>query len=73
MAFSASVAAASVIAKTTRDSLMKIFHQLYPEYGFASHKGYATAEHLEKLSAFGPSPFHRRGFEPVRKLFKEQG
>jgi len=65
---SASVAAASILAKVTRDHLMQVYHHIYPEYGFDSHKGYPTAVHLEKLSYFGPCPIHRSGFLPVRKL-----
>ncbi len=69
---SASIAAASILAKVTRDHLMRLFHHLYPDYGFASHKGYATAQHLEKLSLFGPCPLHRPGFYPVRNLLREE-
>jgi len=68
MAFSASIAAASIIAKVTRDHLMQLFHHLYPDYGFAQHKGYGTALHLQKLSAHGPCPLHRAGFGPVKKI-----
>lgn len=63
-----SIAAASVVAKVTRDGLMDILHILYPEYGFDRHKGYGTASHLAALSVFGPCPVHRRGFTPVRQL-----
>lgn len=63
-----SIAAASVVAKVTRDGLMDILHILYPEYGFDRHKGYGTAFHLAALSVFGPCPVHRRGFTPVRQL-----
>ncbi len=62
---SASVAAASIIAKVTRDRLMDEYDALYPEYGFASHKGYATPEHLAALAAHGPCSIHRRSFAPV--------
>lgn len=66
-----SIAAASVVAKVTRDRLMAILHMLYPEYGFERHKGYGTALHLAALAAFGPCPIHRRGFTPVRQLIGE--
>lgn len=62
---SLSIAAASVIAKVTRDRLMQDCHTVYPEYGFDRHKGYATADHLAKLKSHGPSPIHRRSFSPV--------
>ena len=62
---SLSIAAASVIAKVTRDQLMKEYHAIYPAYGFDKHKGYPTAEHLAKLKAHGPSPIHRHSFSPV--------
>ncbi len=61
-----SIAAASVIAKVTRDRRMLQLHEQYPQYGFAQHKGYGTAEHLAALEQFGPSPVHRRTFAPVR-------
>ncbi len=63
---SVSVAAASVLAKVERDALMRELDQLYPGYGLARHKGYATREHLEKLRLYGPTPLHRRSFAPVR-------
>jgi len=62
---SKSIAAASVIAKVTRDRIMEEMDQIYPQYGFAKHKGYATAEHLAKLREHGPCPIHRQSFEPV--------
>ncbi len=62
---SLNVAAASVIAKVFRDRMMETFHQLFPEYNFARHKGYPTKEHLEKLREFGPSPIHRLSFRGV--------
>ncbi len=65
---SASIAAASIIAKVYRDSLMMSFDRIYPEYRFSKHKGYATREHLQKLREIGPSPIHRRSFAPVRLL-----
>ncbi|RMG73630.1 MAG: ribonuclease HII [Nitrospirae bacterium] len=65
---SASVAAASVIAKVTRDRIMQECHKRYPAYGFDRHKGYATREHLEALKRLGPCPVHRRSFSPVSSL-----
>ena len=64
-ALSASIAAASVIAKVTRDRLMVERSQLYPEYGFAQHKGYGTPQHLAALKQHGPCSLHRRTFLPV--------
>jgi ribonuclease HII len=66
-ALSVSIAAASIIAKVTRDHLMAAYHETYPQYNFLSHKGYGTAEHLRMLARFGPSPIHRRAFAPVRE------
>ena len=60
------IGAASILAKTTRDAMMVGLDTLYPQYGFASHKGYATPEHCAALDKYGPSPIHRRSFEPVR-------
>jgi ribonuclease HII len=57
-----SIAAASVIAKVTRDRLMKEYDRLYPVYGFARHKGYGTAAHMEAIRLHGPCPIHRRSF-----------
>jgi ribonuclease HII len=69
-----SIGAASVIAKVTRDRLMMRYHEQYPVYGFADHKGYGTPQHLAALAEHGPSPIHRRSFSPVRlaepELFK---
>ncbi|MEO5753290.1 MAG: ribonuclease HII [Chthoniobacterales bacterium] len=62
---SLSIAAASVIAKVTRDALMREFCVRFPEYCFSRHKGYGTELHLEKLHEHGPCPIHRRSFEPV--------
>lgn len=64
---SASIAAASIVAKVTRDRLMDAFDRLYPDYGFARHKGYATREHLEALGRLGPCPIHRRSFAPLSR------
>lgn len=63
---SLSIAAASIIAKVTRDRLMINYHEQWPQYGFKQHKGYGTAAHLKALQAFGPCPIHRVSFEPVR-------
>ncbi|MBI4307573.1 MAG: ribonuclease HII [Chloroflexi bacterium] len=60
-----SIAAASIVAKVARDSYMREIDSLYPGYGFARHKGYGTAGHLESLARLGPSPVHRRSFAPV--------
>lgn len=65
---SASIAAASIIAKVTRDRWMDAYDQEYPQYGFAHHKGYGTAEHLAALKKYGPCPIHRKSFEPVKSL-----
>jgi ribonuclease HII len=62
-----SIAAASVLAKVTRDRLMLEFDREYPAYGFAAHKGYGTPEHLRQLAAHGPCPIHRRSFAPIRQ------
>ncbi|MBR6022108.1 MAG: ribonuclease HII, partial [Kiritimatiellae bacterium] len=62
------VAAASVLAKVTRDRLMVEADALYPGYGFAAHKGYGTRAHLDALARLGPSPIHRRSFAPVSQL-----
>lgn len=65
---SAVIASASIIAKVTRDRIMKYYHEAYPNYGFERHKGYATKEHLEALKKFGPCPIHRKSFLPLREL-----
>ena len=67
-ALSASIAAASIIAKTHRDHLMLELDKQYPGYGFAKHKGYGTAQHLEALRRLGPCPEHRRTFGPVARI-----
>ena len=63
----ASIAAASILAKTVRDATMRMLHARYPQYGFASHMGYPTAAHILALEAHGVSPVHRRGFGPVAR------
>jgi ribonuclease HII len=62
---SASIAAASVLAKTYRDALMRAFHEIYPQYNFARHVGYSTREHLAALREHGPCAIHRQSFHPV--------
>ena len=57
---SQSIAAASIVAKVTRDHLMEEYDKLYPEYGFAKHKGYGTAAHIKAIKEYGPCPIHRR-------------
>ena len=75
---SLSIAAASIIAKVTRDRFMVQLHEQYPAYGFAQHKGYGTAMHLAALHEHGVTPHHRRSFAPVREraeqlqLFSEE-
>lgn len=59
---SVSIAAASILAKVTRDHMMEEYDKEYPEYGFAKHKGYGTAAHIAALKEFGPTPIHRRTF-----------
>ena len=60
------IGAASILAKVTRDRMMTSLDRIYPQYGFAVHKGYGTPAHYDVLDAVGPSPIHRRSFEPVR-------
>ncbi|MDD3652821.1 MAG: ribonuclease HII [Desulfotomaculaceae bacterium] len=69
---SASIAAASIVAKVYRDHLMENYHELYPEYGFNKHKGYATPEHLRALASYGPCPIHRAGYQPVKIYIRAQ-
>jgi ribonuclease HII len=57
-----SIACASIIAKVWRDRIMQRFHELYPKYGFISHKGYGTVKHFKMLNRYGPSPIHRMSF-----------
>jgi len=64
---SISIAAASILAKTHRDSRLEEWDAVYPNYGLARHKGYATADHLDALRQFGPTPLHRHSFMPVRE------
>lgn len=59
---SATIAAASIVAKVTRDRMMEEYDKIYPQYGFAANKGYGTKEHIEALKKYGPCPIHRRSF-----------
>lgn len=65
------ISAASILAKTFRDAWMRRFHEMYPQYGFASHKGYYTPEHLLALDLHGACPLHRRSFSPVQGVLPE--
>ena len=65
------IAAASVLAKVTRDRMMREFDRQYPGYGFAEHKGYATPQHYEAILRLGPCPIHRRSFSPFRPVETE--
>lgn len=67
-----SIAAASILAKVHRDACMREWDKVFPEYGLGSCKGYATAEHIKALRRFGPTPLHRRSFEPVRNIWGSQ-
>lgn len=69
---SASIAAASILAKVYRDQLMDAYSEQYPEYGFNRHKGYGTPGHLSALAQYGPCRIHRLGFEPVKTLARSQ-
>ncbi len=67
---SVSIAAASILAKVTRDRMMVEYEQLFPEYGFGKHKGYGTAAHIQALKEHGPCPIHRRSF--IKKFVEER-
>jgi len=67
------IAAASILAKVTRDREMAAFELIYPGYGIGGHKGYPTPLHLEALARLGPTPIHRRSFAPVRAAFEARG
>jgi ribonuclease HII len=67
-----SIAAASIIAKVTRDRMMVALHQQWPSYGFDQHKGYATRQHVEAIKKWGPCPIHRLSFEPIKSLFSRE-
>ena len=64
----ASIAAASIIAKVTRDRVMMEYDEAYPQYGFAVHKGYLTQRHIDAIRQYGPCPIHRRSFEPIKSM-----
>lgn len=66
-----SISAASIIAKVTRDRMMKEMHEKYPEYGFDKHKGYGTKFHVDALLKNGPCKIHRKSFEPIKTLVKK--
>lgn len=63
-----SIAAASIIAKVTRDRMMLKIHEKYPQYGFDKHKGYGTKQHMEAIERFGPAPIHRMSFAPLNRM-----
>ncbi len=69
---SITIAAASILAKVTRDRIMYEYDALYPEYGFKNHKGYPTKKHKEAILEYGVLPIHRRTFEPIKTLTSEQ-
>lgn len=68
---SASIAAASIIAKVTRDRVMVEYDKQYPQYGFAIHKGYLTQRHIDAIHQYGPCPIHRRSFEPIKSIVEK--
>lgn len=69
---SISIAAASILAKVTRDRIMIEYDQLHPEYGFKKHKGYLTKQHKEALEQFGYLDIHRQSFEPIKSMIQQQ-
>lgn len=66
------IAAASILAKVTRDRLMLEYHQKWPEYDFMTHKGYGTEKHRQALLKYGPCEIHRKTFEPIRSMLSER-
>jgi ribonuclease HII len=72
-ALSISIAAASIIAKVTRDRLMDAYHAYYPQFGFSRHKGYPTQDHRDAIRTFGCSPIHRKTFRGVREHLPAPG
>lgn len=69
-ALSLSIAAASILAKVTRDDLMIEYDKIYPQYDFKNNKGYGTTKHLEAIKIYGVLPIHRRGFEPIKSILQ---
>ncbi|QWB96492.1 ribonuclease HII [Mycoplasmatota bacterium] len=67
---SISIAAASIVAKTTRDAYMKEMDKIFPEFGFSKHKGYGTKFHKEMLDKYGYTPIHRKTYEPIKSMIK---
>lgn len=67
------ISAASILAKVARDAEMLALHQQHPQFNFAGHKGYPTAEHLAAIAQYGVLPQHRRSFRPVRDILEQQG
>lgn len=66
-----SIAAASIVAKVTRDRIMNHYAKIYPKFGFAKHKGYPTADHMRELKQHGPTPIHRRSYKPVAEVIAQ--
>lgn len=66
-----SIAAASILAKVTRDRIMDHYAEIYPQFSFRKHRGYPTAEHLKELRLYGPTPIHRRTFRPVQEMISQ--
>ena len=69
---SASIAAASIVAKVERDRMRNEFNKIYQQYGFAKNKGYGTSEHLEALRKYGPCEIHRKSFEPIKSMVMQK-
>lgn len=70
---SLSIAAASIVAKTTRDRLMLDLHKQYPEYGLDKHKGYPTREHIQAVEKYGIAEFYRQSYEPIKSILAQKG
>ncbi len=70
-ALSVSIAAASILAKVTRDRMMVEWDKKWPQYGFKQHKGYATEQHITAILKWGPSPLHRKSFDPVKGMLSQ--
>ena len=69
---SVSIAAASIIAKTTRDAYMVEMDKIFPQYNFKKHKGYGTKEHIEAINLYGITPIHRKTYEPIKSILKKK-